>query len=156
MPSRLSPSNLYFAYGSNLCPRQMAERCPTAVALGRATLPGYRLVFPRRASDWEGGGVAGIEPDEQTNVEGVLYEMQAADWAALDIYEGVEEGHYYRAQVEVLTPTGERLEATTYIAVRESATDIAPSARYVRTILTGIDAHGLPATWRSPIEAFLR
>ena len=38
----------YFAYGSNMDPVQMEERCPGAVALGAAHLPGWRLTFTRR------------------------------------------------------------------------------------------------------------
>lgn len=76
----------YFAYGSNLDPVQMRRRCPRSTPLGRATLRQHRLVFPRPCAHW-GGGVAGIEPHEPSNVEGVLYHLTDADLAALDACE---------------------------------------------------------------------
>ena len=36
---------LYIAYGSNLNLEQMAHRCPTAQAVGTATLKNWRLMF---------------------------------------------------------------------------------------------------------------
>ena len=33
----------YFAYGSNLLPERLFQRCPTAVAYAPAILPNYRL-----------------------------------------------------------------------------------------------------------------
>ena len=33
----------YFAYGSNLLPERLFQRCPTAVAYASAILPNYRL-----------------------------------------------------------------------------------------------------------------
>ena len=38
---------IYFAYGSNLDPGQMAERCPAIAASALPGLPGHRLCFPR-------------------------------------------------------------------------------------------------------------
>ncbi|MBT6103168.1 MAG: gamma-glutamylcyclotransferase, partial [Verrucomicrobia bacterium] len=31
-------NTIYFAYGSNMCPEQMARRCPGGQALGQAEL----------------------------------------------------------------------------------------------------------------------
>ena len=40
-----APTRLYFAYGSNLHPPRLRARTPSARALGRADLEGYRLLF---------------------------------------------------------------------------------------------------------------
>jgi len=45
----------YFAYGSNLCARQMAKRCPGAVNPRPATLADHDWLINQR-------GVATVEP----------------------------------------------------------------------------------------------
>jgi gamma-glutamylcyclotransferase (GGCT)/AIG2-like uncharacterized protein YtfP len=70
---------LYFAYGSNLNLRAMKRRCSQAVAVGPATLPGYRLEFR---------GFVTIVPDAAAEVPGALYRLTPACWRALDAYEG--------------------------------------------------------------------
>ena len=75
---------IYLAYGSNLHLPQMERRCPTAKVIGAATLTGYRLLF--RGNGW--GGVATVEPDAESSVPVLLWEIQHADEQSLDIYEG--------------------------------------------------------------------
>lgn len=75
---------LYLAYGSNLHLLQMARRCPTAKVFGTALLNGYRMLF--RGNGW--GGVATVERDAESSVPVLLWEIQPADEAALDRYEG--------------------------------------------------------------------
>ena len=41
------PKRFYLAYGSNLSLERMKSRCPDAVALGTAVIPGYRLLFKK-------------------------------------------------------------------------------------------------------------
>ncbi|NIP74067.1 MAG: gamma-glutamylcyclotransferase, partial [Gammaproteobacteria bacterium] len=62
---------LYFAYGSNLHPPQMHERCPTCTVLQPATLADYRLVFCGHSEHW-GGGVASVVTAPGARVEGLL------------------------------------------------------------------------------------
>ena len=66
---------IYLAYGSNLHLPQMERRCPTAKVIGAATLTGYRLLF--RGNGW--GGVATVEPDAESSVPVLLWEIQPAD-----------------------------------------------------------------------------
>jgi hypothetical protein len=47
-PLITASDKLYFAYGSNLSPEQMARRCPDSIFLGKATLRGYRWQINER------------------------------------------------------------------------------------------------------------
>jgi hypothetical protein len=78
---------LYFAYGSNLCTVQMAERCPSRRFFARALLPDHALVFPRR-SGRRNCGVAGIVSCPGRVVWGAVYRLTADDIARLDRSEG--------------------------------------------------------------------
>src|SRR5262245_26446365 len=49
----------YFAYGSNLDPEQMRERCPGHAVVGLAELRDHKLTFQLTSHDW-GGGVASV------------------------------------------------------------------------------------------------
>lgn len=82
---------LYFAYGSNLHPLRMNERCPGAVSLGYAVLPHYRLV-ERLYAD--------IEMAPESEVHGVLYLLTPLHLALLDRYEGYPE-IYRRSRLDV-------------------------------------------------------
>ena len=61
---------LYFAYGMNTNQEEMAYRCPSAVPMGRAILPGYRLEFKSFAT---------IVSDPKETVEGVLWTITELD-----------------------------------------------------------------------------
>ena len=143
---------LYFAYGSNLDPVQIAERCPGHRVVGLAVLPDHRLVFPRFSADW-GGGVASVALAHGERVWGVLYELTDSDLASLDGYEGWraagdQHNHYDRetVMVELVRPDDtsvpRRLRVVTYVARISNPT--APSRRYLETILRGARHHRLP------------
>src|SRR6185369_3040418 len=81
---------LYFAYGSNLNARAVAEWCrhhgqrPVALQGGRPTvLDNYRLGFPIFSEYW-GGGIADIVYDPGKYVMGVLLDVTEAELALLD------------------------------------------------------------------------
>jgi gamma-glutamylcyclotransferase len=136
----------YFAYGSNLSLRQMRDRCPTAVAMSPAILEHHRLVFPRHSESWN-GGVAGIEPEQGGSVHGAIYKLQQSDLDALDDYEGIADGQYTRNVVQVISPDGSAIKVITYFACRENKTEVAPSRKYLETILEGARDHQLPTEW---------
>lgn len=99
------PSHLYFAYGSNLSPTQMKQRCKVNPALSAtpvaiASLPawrwlvcetGYANVLPPpslRTGQQKKSPVRSSQPKDV--VYGVLYEMDPGDEDRLDAYEGVD------------------------------------------------------------------
>lgn len=142
--------DIYFAYGSNLCRRQMAQRCPGATIMGVAVLEGYRLCFPRRSMDW-GGGVAGIESAAEGRVEGGLWRVDPHHLVALDEYEGVAEGHYRRQLIPVASETG-CVIAWTYFAVPEREEPYLPSPAYRSALVRGAVDFGLSWPYRCRLE----
>ena len=68
---------LYFAYGTNMDRRAMAQRCPRSRALGRARLARHRLFFMDC-------GFASVMPDAKACVYGVLWELAPSDVGALE------------------------------------------------------------------------
>jgi gamma-glutamylcyclotransferase (GGCT)/AIG2-like uncharacterized protein YtfP len=85
---------LHFAYGSNMSRALMRGRCPTAEALGTATLAGWRFVI-------NPDGYGSIAPQPGALVHGVLWRLSARDLAAVDAYESVESGLYLRRHLAV-------------------------------------------------------
>jgi gamma-glutamylcyclotransferase (GGCT)/AIG2-like uncharacterized protein YtfP len=131
---------LYFAYGSNMDPDQMAERTPGGRSLGAALLRGYRLTFTRDSPAW-GGGVGHIEADPASEVWGVLWELSDEHLAALDLYEGIDVGAYVRDVVTV-SFDGRDVEAQVYFAIPRGYKK--PSKKYLSALIRGAEAHGCP------------
>ena len=73
----------YFAYGSNLNHKQMAERCPDSKFLKRVFLENYRFIFDGYSTRWD-GAPENIEPSVSDMVWGGLYEISEKDLANLD------------------------------------------------------------------------
>jgi gamma-glutamylcyclotransferase (GGCT)/AIG2-like uncharacterized protein YtfP len=143
---------LYFAFGSNLNPVQMAQRCPGHVVVGLAMLRDHKLVFPLTSSDW-GGGVAGVHVAHGSNVWGVVYELTDEHVAALDRYEGFrapgDDHNLYereRVWVELTRPDDgsipRRVRAEYYVPRVTNPSP--PSRRYLDAILEGARHHRLP------------
>src|SRR5258708_13854303 len=72
----------YFAYGSNLCARQMAQRCPGAVNPRPAMLADHDWLINER-------GVATVEPFDGSQVHGVVWQVPDHDPPSLDNAQGV-------------------------------------------------------------------
>ncbi len=120
---------IYAAYGSNLDPARMAQRCPGAAPLGAALLPGWRLVVNRYAS---------IAPAEGMAVPIGLWRVTEAHRRALDRAEGVALGIYRRVRIPL---PGAAAEGFTYVEQRHRAGP--PSADYVAHLRAGYGAFGL-------------
>ena len=139
---------LYFAYGSNLDPRQFRRRCPGSTIVGRARLPDYQLSFTRYSTKRK-GGVADIVPNPGAEVWGVLYDVDDAGMAALDEYENAPRS-YRRETVRVFDDQGVGLEAVAYIANQTGV--FAPSRMYLGLIVQGARDHGLPEDYVQGLE----
>lgn len=130
--------NLYFAYGSNLNKEQMLARCPGAKPVSAAVLPDHKLTY---RGNWRGNGVANIEPDKGSHIEGAVYEIDTKDLAALDRYEGYP-NLYYRTDITVDTPGG-AVRAFAYFMHTERYRPAMPNQGYFNTILKGFQDWGL-------------
>jgi gamma-glutamylcyclotransferase (GGCT)/AIG2-like uncharacterized protein YtfP len=123
-------TKLYFAYGMNTNRDEMAFRCPTAVPMGKAILPGYRFEFKSFAT---------IVPDADSSVEGVLWTITESDEQALDILEGYPE-FYDKKHVKV--SQGIDYIAMTYI-MNPREKGFSPSDGYYSMVSQGYQQFGL-------------
>ena len=119
----------YFAYGSNMHTPRMHERCPSAQPLGTAALRDWQAVYDKPSTD--GSAKLNIRPLAGAEVWGVVYEVDAADRAALD----AAEPRY----TPIDTPLG-----LTY-AYEGEPTTVPPADWYVALVDAGARAHGLEA-----------
>ncbi|WP_428388573.1 gamma-glutamylcyclotransferase family protein [Mucisphaera sp.] len=142
---------LYFAYGSNLDPQQMDDRCPGFQVHARARLANHRLCFPRACESWA-GGVASIEPHPNHHVHGVLYQLTQDHIDTLDIYEDIAEGSYRREERPIEIESGPTLRVLTYIAEPDPNGPTPPSRQYLDGILRGARFHKLPAHYIAELE----
>jgi hypothetical protein len=131
----------YFAYGSNLDPDRMRQRCPSATPFGLARLPGWLLKIGRR-------GVATIVPAESEITWGGLWRIPDDEIEALDAAEGVLLGLYDATEVEVVTASRLR-RARVYIEPYGGPG--VPRPGYLRHLIIGAEYFGLPPTQRDHI-----
>jgi len=135
----------YFAYGSNMNPTQMGERCPAAIALGVVILRGWDIAINER-------GVATIFPadgDESVVMEGVLWSVTDSCLETLDYYEGVRSGVYRREEVRIVT-ADQDVEAVAYVASSSGHGD--PRPGYLETVLEGADHFKVSPAYRIRLE----
>jgi gamma-glutamylcyclotransferase (GGCT)/AIG2-like uncharacterized protein YtfP len=143
---------LYFAYGSNMAAGVMDRLCPGHRFLGAAQLCGHRLAFTRR-SIRTGTGVADVLRAEGHTVWGALYELDAADLAAIDAKEG-NGWAYQRRRVRVrLGPDARELDAHVYAVIAPEATEISPAPPYLLGLLDAARARGLPECYVAELAA---
>jgi gamma-glutamylcyclotransferase (GGCT)/AIG2-like uncharacterized protein YtfP len=104
-----------------------------------AILEGWRLEFNKVSSKNPKEGYANIVKNENSVVEGILYEISDSDLKTLDKYEGYS-SHYGRIKIIVKMDNGEKVEAITYIAKPDKVKDgLKPSREYLDHLLKGCD-----------------
>ncbi len=136
----------YFAYGSNMHLEQMAKRCPGARLLHLVAKRGWRFVINDR------GYVTAVD-DSSAQTLGCLWELSEEHWEALDRYEGVSSGFYYRVNCQVVRlDSGDSLDAVAYRA--SSETPGTPTIEYADTVFDGARQIGLPEEYVAAIEAW--
>ncbi|ORW36810.1 replication protein [Mycobacterium paraense] len=133
MPARRHP---YFAYGSNLCVRQMALRCPDATDPLPAVLADHDWLINQR-------GVATVEPFAGAQVHGVLWLISDDDLAALDSAEGVPV-RYRRDRLTVHTGDG---PSPAWVYIDHRVNPGPPRPGYLPRVIDGAVHHGLPQRW---------
>jgi len=139
-----NPSKImYFAYGSNMCIRQMNDRCPNNSKIGIGQLSGYRWIISTR-------GYANVVKSSNDDVWGVIYEISIQDEAKLDVYEGVSTKCYLKENLDILIDRRIK-NCLTYV---DPITEIGiPSYTYSNTINEGILDSKLPEEY---VEKYLR
>ena len=158
----------YFAYGSNLNSRAVAEWArhfghrPPAMKSGKpAILDNYRLCFPIFSEYW-GGGIADIVYDPGKYVSGALFDLSEMEMKLLDQKverkvdgAGKEVGIYRRIEVKI-APLGkaEPLMATTYQGTNVERYHIPPTQFYMDLVIQGAYSNGLSMMWISYLQSF--
>lgn len=136
---------LYFAYGLNMDPVGMAQRCPNSRALGPARLPRHRFIVTR-------DGYASVIRDPREEVHGVLWDCSLGDIRVLDKFEDLASGLYVKISQPVIVPGGAK-RALIYIG--RSGEPGRPKPGYMETVIAGAESFGLPATYISSLNRFL-
>lgn len=131
---RAPTCSLYFAYGSNLCIRQMQRRCPAATPLHKFKLEDSRLTFR---------GVADCPRVVGSVCYGGLWRITAECEDSLDRYEGVH-GGFYRKDYIPLDPTEHDGETHLMLYVMNSTGIFPPAHSYLETIAQGYRDFRLP------------
>jgi len=131
---------LYAAYGTNLDPDQMRERCPHSPSRGAGWLVGWRLTFGGEDLGWE-GALATVVEDAGDQVFVMVYDVPEHDEAALDAWEGADSGLYSKIRVRVQTLAGEEL---CWLYVLDGYEGGLPSARYLGLMADAAEKVGAP------------
>ena len=131
---------LYAAYGSNMDPEQMLERCPHSPAAGTGWLRGWRLTFGGEDYGWE-GALSTVVEDPGSRVFVVLYDVSPLDVDQLDRWEGGELGLHKKLRLRVHTLEGDVLA---WVYVLDAYEGGVPSARYLGVIADAAEQAGAP------------
>ncbi|MEJ2228520.1 MAG: gamma-glutamylcyclotransferase [Alphaproteobacteria bacterium] len=130
----------YFAYGSNMLNERLQARCASAQMVDVAIAPGHELFFLNMGRD--DSAKATLIPAENTaqQVQGVVFNVERSELAALDWFEG--ERYNRIDDFQVFTTSG-AISAVTYIA---PCTSTEPGQQpydwYLALILAGALQHG--------------
>ena len=144
-----SSSGLYAAYGSNMDPEQMLERCPHSPAAGTGWLNGWRLTFGGEEMGWD-GALAMVVPDPGSQVFVALYDLSPHDQATLDYWESADTGLYNKIKLRISTLDG---EALAWVYILDGYEGGLPSARYLGLIAEAAQAAGAPDDYVADLRA---
>lgn len=139
---------LYAAYGTNLDPEQMHERCPHSPMRGSGWLVGWRLTFGGEDLGWE-GAVATVVEDVGSQVFVMVYDVPPQDERDLDRWEGADTGLYRKIRVRVQTLTGDEL---CWLYVLDGYEGGLPSARYLGLMADAAERAGAPDDYVSGLR----
>jgi gamma-glutamylcyclotransferase (GGCT)/AIG2-like uncharacterized protein YtfP len=135
---------LYFAYGLNMDPVGMADRCPNSKPLGPARLPRHRFIVTT-------DGYASVIRDPREEVHGVLWNCSLGDIRVLDTFEDIASGLYVKISQPVIVPGGAK-RALVYIG--RSGTAGKPKPGYLETVVASAKHWGLPEAYIANVTRF--
>ena len=143
---------LYAAYGSNLDPDQMMERCPHSPVQSVGWLRGWRITFGGEDVGWDGALVTVVQ-DPQAETYVMLYDVSPLDEKVLDEWEGAgnsKAGVYDKLRVRVSTLDGDVLAWTYVLVAYEGGL---PSCRYLGLISEAAEKAGAPDDYVAELRA---
>jgi hypothetical protein len=127
----------YAAYGANMDPRWMAERCPHSPFRGTGWLLGWRLTFGGEDIGWD-GAMATVVEDPVAQVFVALFDVTPEDERELDRW---ETPLFRKIKERVQTLDGEQLA---WLYVLDAYEGGLPSASYLGVISEAAVAAGAP------------
>ena len=133
----------YAAYGSNMDPTQMLQRCPSSPSAGTGWLHGWRLTFGGEDLGWE-GALATVVPEAESSVFVVLYDVSAPDEHTIDSWAGADLGLYAKVRLRIETEDSSVLAWLYALRAYEGGL---PSARYLGVMADAAEAAGAPAAY---------
>ncbi|MHB1596247.1 MAG: gamma-glutamylcyclotransferase [Streptosporangiaceae bacterium] len=140
---------LYAAYGSNMDPAQMAERCPHSPRAASGWIEGWRLTFGGEDIGWD-GALATVVEDADSRVFVVLYDISEVDERSLDRWDGATLGYYRKITVRVSTRDG---DVTAWLYVLNGWEGGLPSSRYLGIMADAAESAGAPGDYVGGLRA---
>jgi gamma-glutamylcyclotransferase (GGCT)/AIG2-like uncharacterized protein YtfP len=134
---------LYAAYGPNMDPRTMMERCPHSPLQSTGWLQGWRLTFGGEEYGWD-GSLATIVEDPVEQVFVAVFDVTDEDVAQMDDWESVATGLYLKIQVRIATMLGEVVAWTYVLDAYEGGV---PSASYLGILADAAEAADAPVDY---------
>lgn len=140
---------LYAAYGTNLDPARMGERCPHSPLRGTGWLEGWRLTFGGEEHGID-GALATIVQDTYERVFVAIYDVTHEDVAALDGWESADTGLFRKVKVRVSLLASEEVAWAYVLDAFEGGL---PSATYLGALADAADAADAPADYVGALRA---
>ena len=134
---------LYAAYGTNLDPARMGERCPHSPLQTVGWLLGWRLTFGGEDLGWD-GAMATIVEDPLDQVFVAVYDVTRDDESNLDLWESADTGLFRKTKVRVDTLNG---EVVAWAYVLDAYEGGLPSASYLGILADAAEAADAPADY---------
>ncbi len=140
---------LYAAYGTNLDPVRMSERCPHSPLRETGWLIGWRLTFGGEDHGWD-GALATIVQDPFEQVFVALYDVTDEDVTELDGWDSADTGLFRKTKVRVSTFSG---ETVAWVYVLDAFEGGLPSATYLGTLADAAEAADAPADYVAALRS---
>lgn len=131
---------LYAAYGTNLDPVRMSDRCPHSPLHTTGWLQGWRLTFGGEEHGWD-GALATIVPDQFEQVFVAVYDVTPEDESGLDQWEAADTGLYRKMRVRIAGLNG---DVVAWVYVLDAYEGGLPSASYLGVLAEAAEAAGAP------------
>ncbi|NMR26265.1 gamma-glutamylcyclotransferase [Pseudoalteromonas sp. NEC-BIFX-2020_015] len=138
-----------FSFGSNMSSNRLLARLPNAKRVGTAILDGYELTFDMVSLDGSGKGNVRPSNDQNTQVYGVVYQLNHDEKSVLDDIEGPR---YDCVDVQVTLLDGQVLNAHCYIA-NTTNEDILPYDWYMQHVHRGALEACVPNEYSEAIKS---
>lgn len=129
--STVASTFLYFAYGSNMLPARLRERCPSAKVVGPRIARSWNLEFSKSSKD--GSGKATLVTDSNSATPGVIFQIDLAEQEYLDKHEGVGFGYQ---RDDTFAVEGSIVPTSCYIGTSLDHT-LRPYDWYLATVIAG-------------------